>query len=408
MANIGILGHGVVGSGVAELLLRNGEIISARLGEDARLKRVCDLRDFDVKYSSLFTKNHKDVTQGKDIDIVVECMGGVKPAFEFVSDALSHGKHVVTSNKELIATRGAELLKLAAQSNVNLMYEASVGGGIPIINPLRQCLCANNIERISGILNGTTNYILTKMRDGYTSFEASLKEAMDLGYAEADPSADIKGWDARRKICILSHVAFGAELDDSLIISEGIEDITREDMLYAKKLGGAIKLLAVAEKNGGEYYAHVAPTIIPSSHMIASVEGVFNAILVTGDMVGEVMFYGPGAGSLPTASAVCADIMDCIRHKSGLKRSDTKVLSVKAVDADLAKARLFIRISGEWGGLEERYIKNRFHGTEIIRLYEKPDEFAFVTAEASYGELKALVEDINKNVTVLQSLRILY
>ena len=408
MAKIGILGHGTVGSGVAELLLRNAEIISTRLGEDAKLAKICDLRTFNVKYSSLFTTDSKDVTQNEDIDIVIECMGGVKLAFEFVSDALRHGKHVVTSNKELIATKGTELLKLAQENNVNLMYEASVGGGIPIINPLRQCLCANNIEKIAGILNGTTNYILTRMKDGYTSFETALKEAMDLGYAEADPSADVKGWDARRKICILSHVAFGAELDDSLVMCEGIESITIEDMLYAKKMNSAIKLLAVAQKNGDKYYAHVSPAIVPASHMIASVEDVFNAILVRGDMVGDVMFYGPGAGSLPTASAVCADIMDCIRHKNEAKYSDINRMSVKAVDAGLANAKLFIRISGEWGGLEERHVKNMFPGVAIIRLYERPNEFAFVTEEAAYADHMSKIDKLKESVTVLQCLRTLY
>jgi homoserine dehydrogenase len=244
------------------------------------------------------------------------------------------------------------------------------------------------------------------MKDGKASFDESLKEAMAMGYAERDPSADIKGWDSRRKICILAHVAFGAPLDDSNIPCEGIENLTKEDMVYAKKLGCTVKLLAVAEKVEGGYYAYVGPAMVPVSQMIAYVEGVFNAISVHGDMVG-MSCSTAGRRLLPTASAISADIIDCVWHASGIKAADSYSESVQPLDAGRAKTKLFIRVSGEWGGKEERYIKERLPGVEIIRLYEKPDEFAFITSQDAYCTLYDMVKSLKEKVPVLQSLRYL-
>ena len=314
MAKVGILGHGVVGSGVAQILLENADVLEARAGEKIELARVCDLREFDVSYKALFTKDAAEVYSDPEIGIVVECMGGKGAAYRFVKAALENGKHVVTSNKELIADCGTELEAIAAEKGVFLRYEASCGGGIPVIKPIREDLGANRLTRVVGILNGTTNYILTRMRQGGVSFAEALSEAQQKGYAEADPSADVLGWDARRKICILAHVAFGTPLDDSSIKTEGIDKLTREDMLYARALGRAVKLLGMAELVDGKgWRASVAPAMVAEAHPLASVSDVFNAVMVHGDRVDDVMFYGRGAGTAPTASAVCGDVLDIVR-----------------------------------------------------------------------------------------------
>ena len=314
MAKVGILGHGVVGSGVAQILLENADVLEARAGEKIELARVCDLREFDVGYKALFTKDAAEVYSDPEIGIVVECMGGKGAAYRFVKAALENGKHVVTSNKELIADCGTELEAIAAEKGVFLRYEASCGGGIPVIKPIREDLGANRLTRVVGILNGTTNYILTRMRQGGVSFAEALSEAQQKGYAEADPSADVLGWDARRKICILAHVAFGTPLDDSSIKTEGIDKLTREDMLYARALGRAVKLLGMAELVDGKgWRASVAPAMVAEAHPLASVSDVFNAVMVHGDRVDDVMFYGRGAGTAPTASAVCGDVLDIVR-----------------------------------------------------------------------------------------------
>ena len=281
MANVGIIGHGVVGSGVADILWNSREVLARRAGETIELQRVCDLRDFPAApYADRMTKDAEQIYAADDIDIVVECMGGKGAAYRFVKAALERGKHVVTSNKELIADCGEELERIARETGVCLRYEASCGGGIPVIKPIEEDLAANRITRVAGILNGTTNYILTRMREGGVSFDAALKEAQQKGYAEADPSADVLGWDARRKICILAHVAFGTPLADSAIRTEGIDRLTREDMLYARELGRSVKLLAEAERTGFGWRACVTPAMLPDSHPLACVSDVFNAVLV--------------------------------------------------------------------------------------------------------------------------------
>ncbi len=315
--NIAIMGYGVVGSGVAEVLKKNHASIVKRSTQDSlELTRILDLRDFpDDENEKLFTKDFKDILNDDSIGIVVETMGGVHPAYEFVLDCLKAGKSVVTSNKELVAAKGYELLKAAEEKNVNFLFEASVGGGIPIIRPISSCLAANEIDEIAGILNGTTNFILTKMINEGLTFDAALKIAQELGYAERDPSADVEGKDACRKICILASLCFGNHVYPDEVYTEGITKITLADVEYAKAWGGVIKLIGRATRYGdGKISAMVSPAFIQGHSQLAGVDDVFNAILVRGDAIGDVVFYGRGAGKLPTASAVVADVIDCARH----------------------------------------------------------------------------------------------
>lgn len=388
MAKVGIIGHGVVGSGVASILLENADVLAARAGERIELGRVCDLREFDVSYKNLFTKDAQEVYAAPDIDIVVECMGGKGLAYKFVKAALENGKHVVTSNKELIATCGTELEAIAAEKGVRLRYEASCGGGIPVIKPIEEDLGANRLTRVAGILNGTTNYILTRMREGGVSFETALKEAQQKGYAEADPSADVLGWDARRKICILAHVAFGTPLDDSAIQSEGIDKLTREDMLYARELGRAVKLLGMAELLDEGWRASVAPAMLPDAHPLACVNDVFNAVMVHGDRVDDVMFYGRGAGTAPTASAVCGDVLDIVRHprKAGgrIERGD-----LPALPSFTRELHLFLRVTAALTDEARGKVLAVFPQARFVQLDGEAfaDEFALVTEQGAEDEL---------------------
>lgn len=399
MARVGIIGHGVVGSGVAEILIGNAQLLTARAGEEIRLTRVCDLRDFDVPYRELFTKDAQDIFAGDDIDIVVECMGGKTLAYRFVKAALENGKHVVTSNKELIADCGTELEAIAKEKGVRLRYEASCGGGIPVIRPIEQDLGANNLTRVAGILNGTTNYILTRMRDGGVSFETALAEAQKKGYAEADPSADVLGWDARRKICILAHVAFGTPLCDAQIQSEGIDKLTREDMIYAREMGRAIKLLGVAELLEGGWRASVAPTMLADAHPLSCVNDVFNAVMVHGDMVDDVMFYGRGAGTAPTASAVCGDVLDIVQHPravgGNIDRSDLAVLHSHSRDV-----HLFVRIKAVATEDTRKKVSAMFPRARFVQLDGEAfaDEFAIVTAAGRECKLLQDVEKLGEQV----------
>ncbi len=316
MVDIALMGHGVVGSGVVEVLCHNADSISKRAADDINIKYILDLREFpDSPLSDRFIKDFEVIVSDPDVRIVVECMGGLNPAYTFVKRCLEAGKSVVTSNKELIATKGQELLKIAQDNNLNLLFEASVGGGIPIIRPIVQCLAANEISEIVGILNGTTNFILTKMINEGMSFSDALVMAQELGYAERNPSADVDGIDTCRKIAILASLAFGRDVPPDLISTEGITQITLDDVKYAEKWGGVIKLIGRVVKNeNGTVLPSVYPAFIPKFSQLSSVDDVFNAILVRGDAIGDVMFYGRGAGKLPTASAVVADVVDCVKH----------------------------------------------------------------------------------------------
>lgn len=324
MSKVAILGFGVVGSGVAEVLKQNGPHIDEKVHSPVELKYILDVRDFpDSPFAPLIIHDFSVIEKDPEVDVVVETIGGAKIAREFTQRALTAGKSVVTSNKELVAKFGYELMELAREHGVSYLYEASVGGGIPIIRPLKQCLAANEITEICGILNGTTNYILTRMIRAGLSFDAALKEAQQNGYAEADPTADVEGHDACRKICILASLAFGTHIYPQQVPTEGIRGVSLADVAYADSCGRKIKLLgrAIRDKDG-RLRAFVAPHLVSGEDPLAGVEDVFNAITVRGNAIGDVMFYGRGAGKLPTASAVVADVMDAARNKDRPKYLD--------------------------------------------------------------------------------------
>ena len=317
MAKIAIMGFGTVGAGVAEVARRNQEIIARRLGEEVYVKYILDVRDFaGSPYADRMIKDFSVIENDPEVEVVVESIGGAKVALDFTRRALLAGKHVVTSNKELVATHGRELLEIAREKNVNYLFEASVGGGIPVLRPLFQCLAGNEIEEIYGILNGTTNYILTRMVQGGISFADALKEAQAKGYAEKDPTADVEGIDAGRKICILSDLAWGKEVSPADISMEGISSIHLTDVDIAAAAGYRVKLLGRAMRlENGKQAAYVAPHLVSISCPIATVDDVFNGIMIRGNAVGDVMFYGRGAGDLPTASAVMGDVIDAVQHR---------------------------------------------------------------------------------------------
>ena len=321
MVSIAIMGHGVVGGGVAEVLLKNSDSIAKKAGDSIEVKRILDLREFpDSPLADRFTKDFNDILNDEDIRIVVETMGGLHPSYEFVKACLESGKSVVTSNKELVAAKGDELLKIAREKNLNFLFEASVGGGIPILRPLDQCLAANEVCEIAGILNGTTNFMLTKMIEDSMSFDDALKLAQDLGYAEREPSADVDGHDAARKICILASLAFGRHVFPDQVHTEGIRNVSLEDVRCASLMGGVIKLIGRAKKQDDKISCIVAPMIVKEDeNLLAQVRDVFNGIMVRGDVIGDVMFYGRGAGALPTASAVVADVIDEVKHMRARK-----------------------------------------------------------------------------------------
>lgn len=390
-----IMGHGVVGSGVAEILINHPHRIEKRIKDTLEVKYILDLRDFpELPYKDKFIKDFNIILNDPDVKIVAEAMGGVEPAYSFAKSLLGAGKSVVTSNKELVAAKGAELLDIAEKHNVNFLFEASVGGGIPILRPMAQCLAANEITSITGILNGTTNYILNKMIMENMSFNDALKLAQDNGFAEKDPTADIEGHDACRKICILASLGFGKHIYPEQVRTEGITGITAEDIEYADSLGCVIKLIGRAEKlPDGKVCASVRPTLVSRENILSGVNGVFNAITVTGDETGDVMFYGKGAGKLPTASAVVADIIDCAKHLSARKYLYWEDGSPDyVVEADL-KTRLFVFASGNYDELIESsalafpeldgIIKNRHSG-----------EIAFITGEDTESELRKKINTI--------------
>ncbi len=322
MANFAIMGFGTVGSGVAEVLRMNAASIAEKLGEPLNLKYILDVRDLSATpYGEIAVKDFSILENDPDLDVVVESIGGAKVALEFTRRALLAGKHVVTSNKELVASYGKELLNIAREKNVNYLFEASVGGGIPVLRPLFQCLAGNQIEEVVGILNGTTNYILTRMVKGGVSFEDALKEAQAKGYAEQNPAADVEGLDAGRKICILSDLAWGKEVLPERIHTQGISGLDLQDVAIAGKAGYRVKLLGRALRLAdGRQAAYVAPHLVPQDCPVAPVDDVFNAVMIRGNAVGDVMFYGRGAGDLPTASAVMGDVMDALQHRA--KRRD--------------------------------------------------------------------------------------
>ncbi len=404
MVTIAVLGYGTVGSGVVEVLEKNKDSINKKAGKQIRLKYVLDRKEFkDNPINARLTHDIEDILNDDEVQVIAEVMGGVEPAYTFVKKALLKGKSVVTSNKELVAKHGAELLKIAKEENINFLFEASVGGGIPIIRPLNQSLTADEIYQITGILNGTTNYILTKMSEEGLDFDSVLKEAQDLGYAERNPEADVEGHDACRKIAILSSLAFGMHVDYKDIYTEGITKISDRDMVYAKQIGCDIKLLATSKKIDDKVYAVVAPIMIGNDHPLSNVNGVFNAIFVKGNVIGDVMFYGKGAGKLPTASAVVADIVDAVKHLGTNIISFWSKKKMKMMSIDEVPAKYFIRVKRDE---ESKAIINKIFGFVHVVYSGYEDEIAFITEEEKEGELQEKVKALQEDTEVLNVIRV--
>lgn len=394
MAKIAVLGYGTVGSGVVEVLDTNKESIKKRAGKEIEVKSVLDLRDFPGDpIQEKIVHNIDDIINDPEIEVVVEVMGGIEPAFTFVKRALEAGKSVCTSNKALVAEHGPELLEMAKQRSLNFMFEASVGGGIPIIRPLNQSLTADEITKITGILNGTTNYILTKMGREGSSYEDTLKEAQELGYAERNPEADVEGYDACRKIAILTSLAYGSTVKFEEIRTEGISRITAADFKYAEKLGFVVKLLATSCKKDDKVYAVTAPFMINSSHPLYNVNDVLNGIYIHGNVIGNVMFFGAGAGKLPTASAVVADIVDCVKHKGKNVMTVWSAKKLELGDADDEIRRFFVRVKGEPSDLAA--VESAFGKVEPVTVEGINGEFGFVTEAMSEREFAQAAEKID-------------
>ena len=390
---IAVMGYGTVGSGVVEVIeTHEKSIANGTNGEKMEVAKILDLRDFPGdSHEALFTKDFNDILNDDEIKVVAETMGGVNPAFDFTMKLLKAGKSVVSSNKELVAQKGPELLAAAEESGSNYLFEASVGGGIPIIRPMSQCLVANNIEGIAGILNGTTNFILTKMIEDGMTFEDALKLAQDNGYAEKDPTADVEGFDACRKVCILASLAFGKHVYPNQVETEGISNITLEDVSYIASANGVIKLLGqIKYISDDKIAAFVSPAVVFHGSQLANVNGVFNAILVRGDAVGDVCFYGPGAGKLPTASAVVADMVDCVKHINRKKYfgwgkgAEDYVVDYKAE----LEMPFYVRAK-----TTETKIKAAFGAVKFLnRIGQPSDEKAFITDKMTQNELSKRLE----------------
>ena len=401
---IAIMGYGVVGSGVGEIISTFQKSLKKRCGEDIEIASILDLRDFPDSRFKCFTKDFNDILNNDEIGLVVEVMGGTKPAYEFTKQLLLHGKHVVTSNKELVAKHGTELLKIAKDNNLNYLFEASVGGGIPIIRPLYSSLVSNELTDIIGILNGTTNYILTQMIKEGKSFETALAGAQENGYAEKDPTADVEGFDTCRKIAILTSLAFGKFVNSEDIQTEGITNITLEDVEYASEFGGVIKLVGMSERAENGAYARVCPVILKKDHPLAGIDDVFNGILVKGDALGDVMFYGRGAGSLPTASAVVSDVVDIIKHKhTHIVLGWTEGEPGYLLDADDQAFRMYVRISGSSDSAA--FCREGFN---VITLdgEKYANEFAIFTPKMTGKEFKKFKENELSNYDIKGSIRL--
>jgi len=402
MVNVAILGFGTVGSGVAEVLTMNRALIDRRTAQQVRLKYILDVRDFpDSPYKDCFVKDFSVIENDPEVDIVVETIGGATVALDFTRRALAAGKSVVSSNKELVATHGYDLLQLAKEKGVSYLFEASVGGGIPVLRPLTNCLAGNEIQQVCGILNGTTNYILTRMIRAGLSFEQALKEAQDNGYAERDPSADIEGHDACRKICILAALSFGSHVYPDQVPTQGITAITLADVDYANSCGYKIKLLGRALRmDSGKLCAYVAPHLVSGSNPLSGVEDVFNAITVTGNAVGDAMFYGRGAGKLPTASAVVGDIADIAKDVKTRKCNEWGPGANDLVQSpDSLTFRWYVRANGS---LEQ--VRNLCGDiTPLARGGAPAQEIAFLTEAMTRTQLEQKLAglDVQSAIRVL-------
>ena len=392
MFDIAILGFGTVGSGVMEVIEKNFSMISQNAAQDIRVKYIVDVRDFTGNaYENLFTKDFAVVENDPDVRVVVETIGGVGVALDFTRRSLRAGKSVVTSNKELVAYHGYELTQLAREKGVNYLFEASVGGGIPIIRPITQCLAANRINEIYGILNGTTNYILTEMVKNGVTFDKALRQAQANGYAEANPDADIKGHDVCRKICILSALCFGRHVYPDLVPTEGIEAVTLDDIGYAGSIGYKVKLLGRAiHQENDKIAAYVAPHLVKEENLISGVEGVMNGIVVRGNAIGDVMFYGAGAGKLPTASAVVADIIDAAKHVNARKWLSWSDGGPDVIfDIGLLENAWYVRTSAS-----PEKVKSIFGAVTFIKGC-KEGETAFTTAVMSKKQMDHMLSKIS-------------
>ncbi len=406
MIQVAIMGHGVVGSGVAEILLTHKDSLTRKAKEEINIKYILDLREFpDLPYADKFTKDFNDIVNDDEVKVVAELMGGVNPAFDFVKRCLEAGKSVVTSNKELVAKKGAELLATAKEHNVNFLFEASVGGGIPIIRPLNNCLVANDVDEIAGILNGTTNFILTKMIRESMSFKDALALAQQLGYAERDPSADVEGHDACRKICILASLAFGKHIYPDNIHTEGITNISLEDVEYASQWGGVIKLIGeVRHLENNMLDIFVSPMLVSNESQLSSIDDVFNGILVKGDATGDVVFYGKGAGKLPTASAVVADIVDCIKHISARKYlfwEDSDGSNV--IPYDESMTAMYVRATGDI------HVAENIFGVvmPLTRKNMPKEEIAFITQPMTVKVFNEKVKQATEiGFTIINTIRV--
>ena len=411
MTKIAVLGYGVVGSGTVEVFYKNKESLEKKAGQELDIKYILDVRDFpDSPYADKFVKDFNVILNDPEVSVVSEVIGGLKPAYDFVKSSLLAGKSVVTSNKELVAAKGAELLAIAKEKNVNFFFEASVGGGIPIIKPLHACLSANEIDEIAGILNGTTNFILTKMiRDGM-DFDSALKLAQELGYAERNPSADVDGHDACRKICILASLAFGRHVYPESVHTEGITKITLEDVEYCDAFDSKIKLIGCAKREeGDEISIGVFPAIIKDDSQLAGVNDVFNAILVRGDATGDVVFYGKGAGKLPTASAVVSDIVSAVKH-AGTSRSLTWVDSEQNFirSFDKLACASYVRILAQNVEVSKAVIKALFGDVEYLSRKNSPaNELAFITPVMPEKDTVSAVEKVADGAEILGRIRVL-
>lgn len=401
MKKIAVLGYGVVGSGTVEVLYKNKDALEKKIGEEYDVKYILDLRDFpDSPYADKFTKNFDDIVNDPEVDIVAEVLGGVQFAYPYVKSCLEAGKSVVTSNKELVAAKGAELLRIAREHDVNFFFEASVGGGIPIIRPLNQCLSANEIDEIAGILNGTTNFILTKMIKEGMGFDEALKIAQDLGYAERNPAADVEGHDTCRKICILASLAFGKHVYPDNIHTEGITKITLEDVKYCESMGSVIKLIGYATRKDDKVAIMTCPAVIDGESQLAGVNDVFNAILVKGDATGDVVFYGKGAGKLPTASAVVSDIVIAAKEKS-----TTRMMSWEdsaqdfIIPVDDVENKFYVRAIADKDQVQQLFGEVRY----LWRENAPENEVAFVTGLMN----EKIFAEKCKEINVIGSIRVL-
>ena len=393
MINIAVLGYGTIGSGVVEALEKNKDVVARNAGDEINIKYVLDLRDFpDDPIQEKIVHDYDIILNDPEIRIVVEVMGGVDFAYHCVKSALLSGKSAATSNKALVAAHGPELIRIARENNLNFLFEASVGGGIPIIRPILSSLTVDNIYQITGILNGTTNFILSKMYDEGSSYEDVLKEAQELGYAERDPSADVDGFDAARKIAILSSLIYGKNVNFEELPVEGIREITEIDMKYAKYIEKKIKLLAITYIIDGEIYSEVAPHMIGKDNMLYNVDDVMNGIETKGDLLGDTMFYGAGAGKLPTASAVVADIIDEVIHLHTNNKINWSEEPVVMADRGKHKSKFFVRVDKECAEL-----KTLFDIEQLISLPDYPDEYAIVTCEMTFEEFYGKIGD-NRNI----------